>query len=125
VGVPGVHGEIGTIWPLFGISNQLLAACGLIICTCMLIRVGKARYAWVTVLPGIFMAYITFWAGYLNVVHNYLPTKHYLLAVLAITVMVLMAIVFALAVRRWVKLLQIHTRIPDAWGEPVLEVVPE
>jgi carbon starvation protein len=118
-------GDIGTIWPLFGISNQLLAACGLIICTCMLIRVGKARYAWVTVLPGIFMATITFWAGYLNVVHNYLPTKHYLLAVLAIVVMALMAIVFVLAVRRWIKLLRIHTRIPDAWGEPVLEVVPE
>jgi carbon starvation protein len=118
-------GDIGTIWPLFGTSNQLLAACGLIICTCMLIRMEKARYAWITVVPGLFMAFITFWAGYLNVVNNYLPNKKYLLATLAVVVMVLMAVVFVLAVKRWIKLLRIHASTTDHWGEPVLEIVPE
>jgi carbon starvation protein len=118
-------GDISTIWPLFGISNQLLAACGLIVCTCMLIRMDKARYAWITIVPGLFMAFITFWAGYLSVVHNYLPAGHYLLAVMAIVVMVLMAIVFVLAVRRWLRLLQIDSTMKDVWGEPVLEIVKE
>jgi len=118
-------GDIGTIWPLFGISNQLLAACGLIICTCMLIRLNKARYAWITIVPGLFMAVITFWAGCVSVVDNYLPTGHYLLAVMAIVVMLLMAIVFVLAVRRWIKLLRVVERFKDSWGETVVEIVPE
>ena len=118
-------GDIGTIWPLFGMSNQLLAACGLIICTCMLIRMSKARYAWITIVPGLFMAFITFWAGYLNVVDNYLPTRHYLLAVMAIIVMLLMVVVFVQAVRRWIHLLRIDKAIADNWGEPVREIVPE
>jgi hypothetical protein len=41
-------GDIKTIWPLFGMSNQLLATCGLIVGTTMIIRMGKIRYAWVT-----------------------------------------------------------------------------
>lgn len=49
-------GDIGTIWPLFGMSNQLLASSALIISTAMLIRMGKAKYAWVTAVPGISMA---------------------------------------------------------------------
>ena len=66
-------GDIATIWPLFGMSNQLLATCALIIGTTMLIRMGKARYAWVTAVPGIFMIPVTMTAGYLNVMDNYLP----------------------------------------------------
>ena len=118
-------GDISTIWPLFGMSNQLLAACGLIVCTSMLMRMNKVRYAWVTAVPGLFMAFITFWAGYLNVVDSYLPTGHYLLAVLAIIVMILMAVVFVQALRRWNRLMRMHGTIPDPWGEPVLEIVPE
>jgi len=118
-------GDIGTIWPLFGMSNQLLAACGLIVCTTMLIRMGKARYAWCTAVPGLFMAFITFWAGYLNIVDNYLPAKHYLLAVLAVIIMVLMAIVFIQTLRRWAQLLRIHTTVRNNWGEPVLLDVEE
>ena len=60
-------GDISTIWPLFGMSNQLLASSGLIIGTTMIIRMNKAKYAWITAVPGIFMAFITMWAGYENV----------------------------------------------------------
>jgi carbon starvation protein len=118
-------GDISTIWPLFGIANQLLAACALIVCTTMLLRMNKLRYAWVTAVPGFFMAFITFWAGYLNIVNNYLPAKLYLLSVMAIVVMLLMAIVFVRAVMRWVQLLKMNTTVPDNWGEAVLEIVPE
>ena len=99
-------GDIATIWPLFGMSNQLLASSALIICTTMLIRTGKKRYAWVTGVPGVCMAFITMYSGYLNVVDNFLPKKLYLLVGFSIAVMVLMVILFVATFRRWIELLQ-------------------
>ena len=118
-------GDISTIWPLFGMSNQLLAAVGLLIGTTMIIRMGKARYAWMTAVPGLAMVVITVWAGYLQIVNNYLPKGLYLLATLAVVVLVLIAIVIVGTLRRWMSLLRIKATIPDTYGEPVLEVVPE
>ncbi|OLN29315.1 Carbon starvation protein A [Desulfovibrio sp. DV] len=118
-------GDISTIWPLFGMSNQLLAAVGLLIGTTMIIRMGKARYAWMTAVPGLAMVVITVWAGYLQIVNNYLPKGLYLLATLAVVVLVLIAIVIVGTLRRWMSLLRIKATVPDTYGEPVLEVVPE
>jgi carbon starvation protein len=118
-------GDITTIWPLFGMSNQLLAASGLIIGTTMIIRMNKAKYAWMTAVPGLFMVVITMWAGYENIVGNYLPKGMYLLAVLAIVVMVLMVIVIVNALRKWSELLQIRQPVVDSYGDQVLEIVPE
>jgi carbon starvation protein len=88
-------GDISTIWPLFGMSNQLLASSALIIGTTMIIRMGKAKYAWITAVPGICMAFVTMYAGYLQVTGVYLkPGKeNYLLAVMAVIIMSLMVIV--------------------------------
>ena len=86
-------------------SNQLLATCALIVGTTMLIRMGRARYAWVTAVPGLFMIPVTMTAGYLNVTDNYLPKGMYLLVVLSIVLMVLMAVVFIEAFRKWAKML--------------------
>lgn len=113
-------GDISTIWPLFGMSNQLLASSALIIVTTMLIRMGKARYAWVTAAPGIFMAFVTMYAGYLNVATIYLPGKKYLLASLATIVMVMMLVVIAGAFRRWNELLKVKERVQDIWGDSVI-----
>jgi carbon starvation protein len=118
-------GEISTIWPLFGMSNQLLASSGLIITTCMIIRMNKAKYAWITAVPGILLAFITMWAGYLNVVDNFWPKKLYLLTTLSIFIMILMVIVFVGAFTRWAELLKIKTTVWDEAGDKVLEVVPE
>ncbi len=118
-------GDISTIWPLFGMSNQLLAAVGLLIGTTMIIRMGKSRYAWMTAVPGLAMVGITVWAGYLNIVNNYLPKGLYLLATLATIVLVLMAFVIVGTVRRWLVLLEIKTPVTDEYGEKVLEVVTE
>ena len=91
----------------------------------MIIRMNKAKYAWITAVPGILMAFVTMYAGYLNVVDNFLPKHLYLLTVLSIIIMILMLIVFVGAIRKWLELLKVRTTVLDAYGEKVLEVVPE
>jgi len=118
-------GDIATIWPLFGMSNQLLASSALIIGTTMLIRMGKVKYIWITAVPGIFMSFVTMYAGYLNITMNYLPKEKYLLASLSVIIMALMAIVFVTAFQRWYKLLQIRQPVTDRYGDLVLDVVEE
>jgi carbon starvation protein len=86
----------------------------------MLIRLGKARYAWTTAVPGLFMAFVTIYAGYLNIVDNYLPKGLYLLAVLSIVVMALVFIVLAATIRRWVVLLNSKEPVRLADDVPVL-----
>ncbi|MFO0013015.1 MAG: carbon starvation protein A [Planctomycetota bacterium] len=56
-------GSIQTIWPMFGIANQLLAGMALCIVTTWLFRQGRGRYAWVTILPMGFIVVTTFTAG--------------------------------------------------------------
>ncbi|CAH0258691.1 carbon starvation protein A [Chryseobacterium sp. Bi04] len=116
-------GNVSSIWPLFGISNQLLAACGLIVCTTMLIRMNRGKYALCSAIPGVFMAGITFWAGYIQVATIYIPKEQYLLAALAVTAMVLMLIVFIGAFIKWYELLKINTTKTDFYGEQVKELV--
>jgi len=116
-------GNVSSIWPLFGISNQLLAACGLIVCTTMLIRLNRAKYALVSAIPGVFMAVITFWAGYVQVTDIYLPNGQYLLASLAALAMLLMAFVFAGAFRKWYRLMGVPGEQVDSYGERVKELV--
>ena len=113
-------GDISTIWPLFGMSNQLLAASALIIVTTMLIRMGKARYMLITAAPGIFLAFVTLYAGYLNIIDAYLPQKLYLLSSLAALVMAMMIIVIIGTFKRWGELLQIKERVQDVWGDMVI-----
>ncbi|MBA4356885.1 MAG: carbon starvation protein A [Desulfovibrio sp.] len=120
-------GDISTIWPLFGMSNQLLASSGLIIGTTMLIRMNKAKYAWLTAVPGMIMAGITMYAGYLQVTGTYLKAgkENYLLATMAIVIMCLMVIVFVGAFRRWNELLSIKTTQKDEYGETVVALAEE
>jgi len=113
-------GDIATIWPLFGMSNQLLASSALIICTTMLIRMGKAKYMWVTAIPGIVLGFIVMYAGYLTVTNVFIPKQLYLLATMACIVMVMMVIVFVASFRKWAELLQIKERVVDIWGDSVI-----
>ncbi|MDR0864409.1 MAG: carbon starvation protein A, partial [Candidatus Symbiothrix sp.] len=118
-------GNISSIWPLFGISNQLLACCALIICTTMLIRMNCGKYSLCTAIPGFIMGIITFWAGYLQITQIYLPHGQYLLVVLAIVAMSLIVFIFIGAVRKWIALIKIKTTVIDEYGETVKELVEE
>ncbi len=56
-------GSIDTIWPMFGIANQLLAAIALCLLTTWIFKEGRGRYAWVTILPMLFVTTTTFTAA--------------------------------------------------------------
>lgn len=118
-------GDIGSIWPLFGICNQLLASVTLLIGTTVILRMNKAKYAWVTGVPGVLMTFITFWAGIWLIVNQYLPAKQYLLVTLSILVMVLMVFVIFGTIKRWLELLSIRKTTKDAWGNEVKVCVEE
>jgi carbon starvation protein len=66
-GVTDPLGGINQLFPLFGIANQLLAAIALTVCTTLLIKTGRARYAWVTGIPLAWDAAVTLTASYQKV----------------------------------------------------------
>lgn len=66
-GVTDPLGGVNTLWPLFGISNQMLAAVALMLSTVVLFRMKKDRYAWITVIPTVWLLACTLTAGWMKI----------------------------------------------------------
>ena len=106
-------GSIGTIWPMFGTANQLLAAVALAVATSAIINAGKARYAWVTLAPMLFVAATTLAACWLNITDNFWPmtaspktaVQGYVNSLLTAVIMVCAVIVLLEALKRWYRVI--------------------
>jgi carbon starvation protein len=108
-------GSITTIWPLFGVANQLLASVALAVGTTILINLGRQKYAWVTLTPLVFLATTTLTAGYMSIRDNFWPLtlradpalriQGYVDSIATAIMMVCAIVIFASAVRRWIKVL--------------------
>lgn len=81
------EGIAKSLWPIFGISNQLLAVIAFCLGTTIIIKSGKARYAWVTLVPMVYLAIVTYAAGIMKIFSpkaaGFLPAIEKLSALLA------------------------------------------
>ncbi|MGZ5480861.1 MAG: carbon starvation CstA family protein [Pyrinomonadaceae bacterium] len=118
-------GSISTIWPMFGIANQLLAAVALCVATTVIINMGKARYAWVTLVPLSFVGSTTLVAGYQSIRDIFWPqaqnpltsTQGYINTFLTALIMTAAVIVLADSIRKWIG----GRRTPQITSEAVAE----
>jgi carbon starvation protein len=69
-GVVDPLGGINSLWPLFGIGNQMLAAMALILGTVILFKMKKEKYVWITIIPTIFLFVTCMTAGWQKIFHS-------------------------------------------------------
>jgi carbon starvation protein len=104
-------GTVGTIWPMFGAANQLMATIALVVGTTYIINRGRIRYAWVTILPMAFVGITTLYAAITNVATIYFPqmlTRATLVPGLinfCFTIMIILClfVIFGNALPKWIK----------------------
>ena len=119
-------GSIATIWPMLGISNQLLACIALCAGTTMIINKHgqrKARYAWITLVPFSFVAVVTQTAGFQLITQSFIPKmirsgkpglafQGWLLTILCAMAMAAMVIIFVEALSKWIRALRPRATAP-------------
>ena len=102
-------GSISTIWPMFGIANQLLAAVALCVATTILINSGKAKYSWVTLIPLSFVGTTTLVAGWESITDIFWPLAQkpetamlgYINTFLTAIIMTAAVVILIDSIRRW------------------------
>jgi carbon starvation protein len=106
-------GSVTTIWPMFGTANQLLACIALAIGTSFIINRGRAKYAWVTIIPMAFVGVTTLTAGFLNIKNIYLPQLQkagtmvpgWINFILTFCIMICVVIILYNAIPRWIRVI--------------------
>ena len=122
-------GSISTLWPLFGTGNQLLATIALAVCTTFLINMGRAKYAWLTAVPMLFVGVTTLTAGVLSIKNIFWPLTKvpgkmvtgYLDSILMAMFVVGVVLVLISATRRCLMTLQGAPIPKQAFGPPVVD----
>jgi carbon starvation protein len=104
-------GSIDTVWPMFGIANQLLAVVALSVAGTVMVNAGRARYLWVVVAPMAFVTTTTMTAG-VQLIQRFIALagsgapgaafRGYLNAFLIVAMMISVAIILFESVRRWI-----------------------
>jgi carbon starvation protein len=114
-------GSVSTIWPMFGIANQLLAAIALCVGTTVIINSGRAKYAWVTILPLSFVATTTLIAGWRSIFDNFLKdtlkpetaVRGYTNVALTAIMMSCVLIVLVDSILKWRRTIKSSGQLPD------------
>lgn len=101
-------GNISTIWPLFGVANQSLAAITFAIGTSVLIKMKKKKYILITIIPMIFISVATLTASFENIIGNYIPNHKTTLTVLSIILIVILAVILYESIKSWISDLKSH-----------------
>jgi carbon starvation protein len=104
-------GTVATIWPMFGAANQLLATIALAIGTSFIINRGRAKYAWVTILPMIFVGVTTMVAAILNIKNIYIlqisesatMVPGLINMILTVCIIVSVIVILANAIPGWIR----------------------
>ncbi len=104
-------GSVTTIWPMFGVANQLLATLALAIGTSYLVNRGKIRYSWITIVPMAFVGVTTITGGFMNLTNIYIPqlltvttrVQGAINSALTIVILVCVLMIIAEAIPKWIK----------------------
>ncbi len=104
-------GTVATIWPMFGTANQLLACIALTISTSFIINRGRAKYAWVTLIPMMFVGTTTLTAGFLNIKNIYFPQTQnpttmvpgLINLILTLCIMICVLVIIFNAIPKWIR----------------------
>ncbi len=104
-------GSVSTIWPMFGVANQLLATLALAIGTTFLINHGKRKYIWITLIPMIFVGITTITGGLMNMINIYIPqmgntitrVQGTINTLLTSIILICVLLIIFEATRKWIK----------------------
>lgn len=99
-------GDISTVWPLFGVSNQLLASLALVVGTTMILKTtGRVAYAMTTFIPFVFLFITTLYASYFNLTQVYIPKGMTVNISISVLLAALCLLIVVDAMIKWKKIL--------------------